>query len=55
MDITAAGATWALGEALGGILSGAGTDPGTGSLLILLALACWPTRAGRAAGLTRGR
>jgi hypothetical protein len=34
---------WVVGEALGGILAGGGTDPNSGPLLILLALAYWPT------------
>ncbi len=33
---------WIVGEALGGILAGGGTDPNSGPLLILLALAYWP-------------
>lgn len=33
---------WVAGEALGGILTGSGTDPGTGPLLFLLTLAFWP-------------
>jgi hypothetical protein len=36
---------WVAGEALGGILTGSGTDPDTGPLLVLLALAFWPNRA----------
>jgi hypothetical protein len=36
-------AIWVAGEALGGILTGRGTDPNTGPLLILLALAFWPS------------
>ncbi len=36
---------WVAGEALGRILTGSGTDPNTGPLLILLALAYWPGRA----------
>jgi hypothetical protein len=35
---------WVAGEALGGILTGSGTDPNTAPLLILLALAFWPGR-----------
>ena len=41
------------GQNLGGVLTGQGTDPGTGPLLILLAIALWPEpgdRAGQAAG-----
>jgi hypothetical protein len=33
-----------VGEALGGIFTGAGTDPNSGPLLALLALAYWPAR-----------
>ncbi len=33
---------WVAGEALGGILTGSATDPNTGPLLVLLALAFWP-------------
>ena len=36
-----AAALW-LAEGLGGILTGSATDPGTGPLLALLALAFWP-------------
>jgi hypothetical protein len=36
---------WVVGEGLGGIFSGSGTDPDTGPLLILVALAFWPRRA----------
>jgi hypothetical protein len=36
---------WVVGEALGTILTGGGTDPNSGPLLILLALAYWPARA----------
>ena len=39
-----AAAIWVAGQALGGILTGSGTDPGTGPLLILLVLAFWPAR-----------
>jgi hypothetical protein len=35
---------WVFGEALGGILTGVGTDPNSGPLLALLALAYWPLR-----------
>ena len=41
--VTAA-AIWVAGQALGGILTGSGTDPGSGPLLILLVLAYWPVR-----------
>ncbi len=36
---------WVVAEALGGILAGGGTDPNSGPLLALLALAYWPFRA----------
>ncbi len=35
---------WVVGEGLGDVFSGSGTDPNTGPLLILLALAFWPRR-----------
>ena len=43
-----AAAIWVAGQDLGGILTGSGTDPGSGPLLILLVLAYWPARAGGA-------
>jgi hypothetical protein len=50
-------ATWVVGQALGGILTGMGTDPGTGPLLILLAAAYWPATpdGARDETETRGR
>jgi|HubBroStandDraft_2_1064218.scaffolds.fasta_scaffold91862_1 hypothetical protein len=36
---------WVVAEAFGGILAGGGTDPNSGPLLVLLALAYWPPRA----------
>jgi hypothetical protein len=42
LAIVTALAIWVFGEAFGGILTGAGTDPNTGPLLVLLALAYWP-------------
>jgi hypothetical protein len=36
---------WVVAEGLGGILAGGGTDPNSGLLLVLLALAYWPLRA----------
>jgi hypothetical protein len=42
------------GQNLGGVLTGQGTDPGTGPLLILLALALWPASApGRTGACSR--
>ncbi len=43
---------WFAGQDLGGMLTGRGTDPNTGPLLILLATAYWPASA---AGLRRWR
>jgi hypothetical protein len=40
--IVLAAAIWVVGEAFGGILAGGATDPNSGPLLILLALAYWP-------------
>jgi hypothetical protein len=45
LAIVVAAAIWVFGEALGAILTGGGTDPNSGLLLILLALAYWPARA----------
>ena len=39
---------WVVAEGLGGILAGGGTDPNSGPLLVLLALAYWPLRAASA-------
>jgi hypothetical protein len=36
---------WVAAEALGGILASGATDPNSGPLLVLLALAYWPARA----------
>jgi hypothetical protein len=45
LAIVVAAAIWVFGEALGAILTGGGTDPNSGLLLIVLALAYWPVRA----------
>ena len=37
-------AIWLVGEDLGDVFTGQGTDPNTGPLLVLLALAYWPRR-----------
>jgi hypothetical protein len=42
LAIVVATVIWVIGEALGAILTGAGTDPSSGPLLALLALAYWP-------------
>ena len=47
--VVLAGAIWVLGEALGGVLTGSGTDPGTGPLLVLLVLGLAPARPARPA------
>jgi hypothetical protein len=39
---------WVVAEAFGGILAGGATDPNSGPLLVLLALAYWPFRAASA-------
>jgi hypothetical protein len=41
---------WLVGEALGAIFTGAGTDPNSGPLLALLALAYWPPRTATRGG-----
>jgi len=42
LAVVVAAVIWVVGENLGGILTGSGTDPNTGPLLILLAAAHWP-------------
>lgn len=44
LAICLAVAIWVMGEDFGGILTGQGTDPNSGPLLALLALAFWPLR-----------
>ncbi len=44
LAIVVAAVIWVVGEAFGGILAGGATDPNSGLLLILLALAYWPAR-----------
>jgi hypothetical protein len=44
LAIVVAAVIWVFGEALGAILTGGGTDPNSGLLLILLALTYWPVR-----------
>ena len=59
--IVTAAAVWAAGEHFGGITDGMATDPNSGPLLVLIAMAFWPLRnaaAGqgrRSAGLAPGR
>ncbi len=45
LAIVMATAIWVFGEAFGAILTGSGTDPNSGPLLVLLALAYWPVTA----------
>jgi hypothetical protein len=42
LALVVAAVIWVIGEALGTILTGGGTDPNSGPLLALLALAYWP-------------
>jgi hypothetical protein len=45
LAIVVAAVIWVVGEAFGTILTGGGTDPNSGLLLILLSLTYWPVRA----------
>ena len=45
LAIVVAAVIWVFGEAFGAILAGGATDPNSGLLLILLAVAYWPARA----------
>ena len=45
LAIVIAAVIWVFGEAFGAIMTGGGTDPNSGPLLALLALAYWPARA----------
>jgi len=50
LAITVSLVIWIFAQALGGILAGGATDPNSGPLLVLLALAYWPSRtAGKTA------
>ncbi len=42
LAMVTAAVIWVLAQGFGGILTGQGTDPNTGPLLILLAAAFWP-------------
>jgi hypothetical protein len=44
LAIVVAAIIWVVGEALGTVFTGGGTDPNSGPLLALLALAYWPAR-----------
>jgi hypothetical protein len=55
LAIVVAAVIWVFGEAFGAIIAGGATDPNSGPLLALLALAYWPARApGRAAPAYEG-
>jgi len=56
--IVLAALIWVFGEAFGTIFTGSGTDPNSGPVLALLALAYWPSRVavpGRAEAVTSAR
>ena len=55
LAIVVAAVIWVFGEAFGGILTGGATDPNSGPLLALLALAYWPLDATAAAPPRPGR
>jgi hypothetical protein len=42
--VVVAGFVWVVGEVLGGLYGGPGTDVNSGPLLALIALAYWPAR-----------
>ncbi len=48
-------AIWVLGENFGGLLTGQGTDPNSGLLLVLLAVAFWPLNRRPAAAVSPGQ
>ena len=54
LAVLVAAVIWVFGQAFGGILARGATDPNSGPLLILLALAYWPTRTAAAAGREPG-
>jgi hypothetical protein len=54
VSIIMACAIWVIGENFGGILSGQATDPNTGPLFVLVALAFWPLRISRRGAGSRG-
>ena len=47
LAIVVAVVIWVAAQALGGILASGATDPNSGPLLVLLALAYWPAKAAR--------
>jgi hypothetical protein len=50
LALMVAGLIWVIGEAFGMILAGGATDPNSGPLLALLALAYWPAKQRQAPG-----
>jgi energy-converting hydrogenase Eha subunit C len=50
LALVVAGLIWVVGEAFGMILAGGATDPNSGLLLALLALAYWPAKQRQARG-----
>jgi hypothetical protein len=55
LALAVATAIWVFGQALGAILVGGATDPNSGPLLALLALAYWPPAPARSRGRHRRR
>ena len=53
LSVIVAVAIWVLGENFGALLTGQGTDPGSGLLLVLLAAAFWPLRRRPAEAVSR--
>ena len=54
LSVIVAVAIWVLGENFGGLLTGQGTDPNTGLVLVLLAAAFWPLTRRPAAAVSAG-
>ena len=54
LAIVVAALIWIFGEAFGTIMTGGGTDPNSGPLLILLALTYWPIKTVSAATAQSG-
>ena len=50
LALVVAAAIWVVGQAFGMILAGGATDPNSGPLLALLALAYWPAKQRQARG-----
>jgi hypothetical protein len=54
LSVIVAAVIWVFGQDFGTILTGGGTDPNTGPLLVVLALAYWPARTAAGAPASRG-